>query len=111
MPSSHAPKELVAGALAMLKAIGEGDSANAELLSWIEIVHRLGLAEACKARPKLASKFTDTMVTEAINAISNDNRQWPRRPEKLEEVARIISGRSTKAQIRLIASSKPPETA
>ncbi|MBX4189403.1 hypothetical protein KW785_02300 [Candidatus Parcubacteria bacterium] len=103
-------ESLVKRAVALLDEIGERSQVNTELLSWITFVQKYGFEKACARQRELARKFTDSLVTEAIEKIAKADDRWPSLPEKIQEVARILAGWADKTEIRGIAvyDSKQP---
>ncbi len=110
MPPSNVAR-LVSRAVTVVQVVEGKCRLNTDLHSWITVVDEHGLAEACVRTPRLAAKYSDWSVNEAIEAILDDNDKWPQPSQKVEVVARIITSRMNKAQVRSLASrrSKPPQ--
>ncbi|MES2214199.1 MAG: hypothetical protein V4465_02295 [Patescibacteria group bacterium] len=89
-------------------AIREGNNTaeiNNSLISWIGACDRLGFEKACELYPKLAGRYTDSGVIDALEVIST-NDHWPNPKAKISEMVKIFAGPFPKTITRHFATWK-----
>lgn len=96
-------KEWIELATVTLRMRNEGKRIDQQMVLWIATVDEYGFEQACARLPMIAGKYTDSMVTDAIQNIASNDSRWPDRSDKVDMIAQVISGRVSKADIRAIA--------
>lgn len=99
-PDRHS---LSAMALFALRDAGNGREINESLVIWVGAFDRLGLEGACREHSKLAGRYTDSNVIQALEVIAG-NPEWPTPKAKIRQMMALFKGTFSKVNARQIAA-------